>query len=128
MGQPAAKKGDKVMAVDVHNVVMPNGAVTPMPGPFVGQIAKKVAKKVKIEGKPAAVKGSKAKNQPPHIPAGVNFQKSPKNEGEITKGSKKVKLGGKPAARMGDMAKTCSDVPGPPGSVIAPGMPKVLIG
>ena len=39
MGNPAAKQGDMIQAVDIHNVIMPNGAVTPQPSNFMGQIS-----------------------------------------------------------------------------------------
>jgi uncharacterized Zn-binding protein involved in type VI secretion len=130
MGQPAAKKGDRVVAVDTHIVMIPSpgGPVpTPLPHPFAGVIDGNLSSDVKIEGQPAATKGSTATNQPSHIPQGGPFQSPPSNKGTIEMGSSTVLINGKAAARMGDTAKTCNDpadVPG--GTVIASGT--VLIG
>jgi hypothetical protein len=41
MGQPAAKQGDEVVAVDTHVVMIPSPAgpvPTPMPMPFAGKL------------------------------------------------------------------------------------------
>lgn len=111
MGKPAAKKGDQVVGVDTHILLMPPTAVpTPIPHPFVGMLQDKLSDNVKIMGQPAAVKGSVAKAAPPHIPQGGPFQKPPKNEGTVAMGSGTVKINGKDAARMGDPVSTCSDV------------------
>ena len=130
MGQPAAKQGDQVMATDIHIVMIPSpgGPVpTPLPNPFAGQLDDGLVSDVKIEGKAAAVQGSKASNTPAHLPAGGPFQSPPANKATIQLGSGTVLIGGKPAARNGDTAMTCndpSDVPG--GTVIA--VSTVLIG
>ena len=114
MGKPAAKKGDKVIAVDTHIVMVPtsDGSVpTPLPHPFMGTIDDAVSNNVNIKGQPAAVLGSVANNQPPHTPTppGTSFQKPPMNQGKIIQGSSTVLINGKPAARLGDMAMTCND-------------------
>jgi uncharacterized Zn-binding protein involved in type VI secretion len=125
MGLPAAKEGDKILATDIHIVMIPSpgGPVpTPLPNPFVGTIDGGLSSDVKIEGKAAAVEGSTATNQPSHIPAGGPFQKSPANQATIQKGSATVKINGKPAARNGDIAKTCNDPADlPAGTVVAVG-------
>jgi uncharacterized Zn-binding protein involved in type VI secretion len=130
MGQPAAKQGDKVVAVDTHIVMIPSpgGPVpTPLPSPFNGMIMGNLSSNVKIMGMPAATVGSTADNLPPHIPAGGPFQKPPTNKGQIMTGSPTVKINGKPAARNGDTAMTCNDpVDAPIGKVIAVGT--VMIG
>ena len=130
MGQPAAKKGDKVMATDIHIVMIPSpgGPVpTPLPHPFTGTLDGQLSSDVKIGGQPAAVKGSTATNQPSHVPQGGPFQSPPKNRGEIMMGSATVKINGKPAARNGDPAMTCNDPSDlPAGQVIAVGT--VMIG
>jgi uncharacterized Zn-binding protein involved in type VI secretion len=130
MGQPAAKKGDQVVATDTHIVMIPSpgGPVpTPLPNPFVGQLDGKLASDVNIEGKPAAVQGSTATNSPSHIPAGGPFQMPPSNKGTIQLGSSTVLIGGKAAARNGDTAMTCNDPSDlPVGQVIA--VSTVLIG
>jgi uncharacterized Zn-binding protein involved in type VI secretion len=130
MGLPAAKKGDKVLAVDIHiqMVPSPGGPVpVPLPSPFVGTIDGELSADVEIEGKPAAVVGSTATNTPGHIPMAGPFQKTPKDSATILQGSTTVLINGKGAARMGDPATTCNDpadLPG--GTVVAAGL--VLIG
>jgi len=130
MGQPAAKKGDQVVATDTHIVMIPSpgGPVpTPLPHPFTGQLDDKLSDDVNIEGQPAAMEGSKASNSPSHIPQGGNFQKEPSNKATIQMGSSTVLINGKAAARSGDTALTCNDPSDAPvGSVIASGT--VLIG
>lgn len=130
MAQPAAKKGDMIMATDIHIVMIPTpgGPVpTPLPHPFTGKLDNDLVEKVTIQGQPAAVQGSKASNSPAHIPQGGPFQSPPKDKGEIMLGSATVKIGGKPAARNGDIALTCNDPADlPAGQVIA--VSTVMIG
>ncbi len=132
MGQPAAKQGDQIVAVDTHIVLVPSpsGAVpTPMPHPFSGMLNGGLSSDVKIMGKPAAVVGSTADNSPPHVPTapGVSFQKPPSNKATIQMGSTSVMINGKAAARNGDTALTCNDPADlPNGKVIAVGT--VMIG
>jgi uncharacterized Zn-binding protein involved in type VI secretion len=127
MGEPAAKEGDKIVAVDTH-IVLNEGVPTPMPHPFDGIINGSLSNNDTIMGRPAATQGSTATNVPPHIPEGAGtFQKPPSNKGEIIIGSFTVKISGKPAARNGDKALTCNDpVDLPVGTVVALG--SVLIG
>lgn len=128
MGQPAAKQGDQITAVDTH-LIQPPGPVSPVPvpHPFMGMIDGNLSTSVKIMGMPAATMGSTASNTPPHIPIGGTFVKPPMNKGTIIKGSATVMINGKPAARMGDTALTCNDpVDLPVGTVVAVGT--VLIG
>jgi uncharacterized Zn-binding protein involved in type VI secretion len=130
MGQPAAKQGDQIIATDIHIIMIPSpgGPIpTPLPNPFTGMIDGGLSTDVKIEGKPAAVQGSTATNQPSHIPQGGPFQKPPTNQATIQMGSATVNINGKPAARNGDIALTCNDpadIPG--GTVVA--VSTVLIG
>jgi uncharacterized Zn-binding protein involved in type VI secretion len=130
MGQPGAKQGDQIIAVDTHIVMIPSpgGPVpTPLPHPFAGMIAGGLSANVKIMGMPAATLGSTADNLPPHIPQGGPFQKPPMNKATIMIGSPTVMINGKPAARNGDTALTCNDpVDVPVGKVIAVGT--VMIG
>jgi uncharacterized Zn-binding protein involved in type VI secretion len=132
MGQPAAKQGDQVTAVDTHIVLVPSpgGPVpTPLPHPFAGIINGQLSSDVKIMGLPAATVGSTADNTPPHIPTppGTSFQSPPTNKGTIKMGSQTVKINGKAAARSGDVVATCNDPADMPiGAVIAAGT--VLIG
>jgi uncharacterized Zn-binding protein involved in type VI secretion len=132
MGQPAAKKGDQVIAVDTHIVMVPSpgGPVpTPLPHSFSGIINGELSSDVKIMGMPAATVDSTADNTPSHIPTppGTSFQKSPSNKATIKIGSQTVKINGKAAARNGDTAETCNDPTDlPVGTVVAVGT--VLIG
>jgi uncharacterized Zn-binding protein involved in type VI secretion len=118
---PAAKQGDKVVAVDTHIVMVPTaGGPVPTPTqlPFNGMIAQGCVPTVLIEGKPAAVVGSIAVNAPPHVPDKGSFQTPPTNQGTVMLGSATVLLGGKPAARAGDKVLTCNDpAPAPVGTV-----------
>jgi len=128
MGQPAAKQGDQVTAVDTHIVVGPAGP-SPLPHPFAGLINGGLSTDVKISGRPAAVVGSTADNTPPHVPTppGTGFQRPPTNKATVQAGSPTVMINGKPAARNGDKALTCNDpVDLAAGTVIAAGT--VLIG
>lgn len=130
MGTPAAKKGDKVVAVDTHIVMIPSpgGPVpTPLPMPFNGMISGELSSDVLIERKAAATKGSTADNTPAHIPTGGPFQKKPADKATIKKGSPKVLINNKEAARMGDPADTCNDPADMPiGTVISSGT--VIVG
>jgi uncharacterized Zn-binding protein involved in type VI secretion len=132
VGQPAAKKGDQVVAVDTHIVMVPAGPTmvpTPLPHPFAGIIGGGLSSDVKIMGMAAATVDSTADNTPPHIPTppGVSFQKPPSNKATIKMGSATVKINGKAAARNGDTAETCNDPADmPAGTVIAVGT--VMIG
>ena len=128
MGQPAAKQGDQITAIDIHIVLVPAPPAppvpTPLPHPFAGMINGNCSQDVKIGGMPAATVGSTADNMPPHLPTppGVSFQIPPTNQATILQGSTTVMINHKPAARMGDPAQTCADpAPNPGGSVIAAG-------
>ena len=93
MGQPAAKKGDQIMATDVHILLMPTGpsvTPTPTPMPFAGIIDGGLSSDVKIMGMPAAVLGSTATNTPSHIPTSGSFASPPKNKATIVAGSATV--------------------------------------
>jgi len=132
MGQPAAKQGDQIVAVDIHIVMVPTpgGEVpVPLPHPFAGMLSGNLSPNVNIMGKAAAVVGSTADNNPPHIPMppGTRFQKPPTNKATIQMGSQTVMINNKPAARTGDMALTCNDPADmPAGTVIA--VSTVMIG
>ncbi len=123
MGLPIAKMGDKVMAMDIHIVMIPSpgGPIpTPLPHPFNGILNESLSTDVKIQGQAAATVGSVANNTPPHIPQGGPFQVPPTNKGNVIMGSTTVFINGKPAARNGDTVMTCNDpAPLPNGKIIA---------
>lgn len=126
MGMPAAKHGDKVIATDIHIVLIqaPPGPPIPVPVPhsFTGIIDGNLSRNVKIEGLPAATVDSTATNTPSHIPQGGPFQKSPSNKATINMGSATVRINGKMVARNVDTAITCNDPSDMPiGKVIAAG-------
>jgi len=131
MGQPAAKQGDQIVAIDTHIVMVPGAppVPTPLPHPFSGMLNGNLSSDVNIMGKAAATVDSTADNSPAHIPTppGTTFQKPPANKGTIKMGSPTVKINGKMAARNGDIAETCNDPADlPVGQVIAVGT--VMIG
>jgi uncharacterized Zn-binding protein involved in type VI secretion len=132
MGQPAAKQGDRIVAVDTHIVMAPSPggpAPTPLPHPFAGIINGNLSGNVNIMGRPAATVDSTADNTPPHVPTppGTAFQQPPSNRATIKSGSATVRINGRMAARQGDSALTCNDPADlPAGTVTATGT--VLIG
>ena len=127
MGQPAAKQGDQIVALDTHMVMVPSPSgqtPTPMPHPFAGAIGGGLSGDVKIMGRSAATVGSTADNTPPHVPLplGTAFQKPPSNKATIQTGSPTVRINGRMAARNGDAAMTCTDPADlPAGKVVAVG-------
>lgn len=130
MGMPAAKAQDRILATDIHIVLVPAGpdlVPTPESLPFDGIIDAGLSQNVRIQSRPAATIGSGASNVPPHIPVGGQFQVEPTNKATIVTGSATVLINGKPAARAGDTATTCNDpAPAPVGKVMAES--SVLIG
>ena len=123
MGQPAAKQGDQVVAMDTH-LIQPPGPTSPVPvpHPFSGIIDGALSRDVKIEGRFAATMNSTATNTPPHIPIGGSFVIPPRNRATIIKGSTTVFINKKAVARSGDTAMTCNDpVDLPVGTVVAAG-------
>jgi uncharacterized Zn-binding protein involved in type VI secretion len=128
MGAPAAKRGDRVTANEMH-MIQPPGTAPPvlLPHPFAGILDGGLSADVNVMGLPAATVGSTATNQPPHVPSGGSFVNPPANKGEIILGSATVLINGKAAARAGDTATTCNDPNDlPAGTVVASGT--VLIG
>ena len=83
MGQPAAKQGDRIVAIDTHIVMAPPAPPQPLPHPFVGTINGGLSGNVNIMGMPAATVGSTADNTLPHIPTppGTAFQAPPVEQG-----------------------------------------------
>jgi len=94
MSRPAAKQGDRVLAVDTH-LIQPPPPATPLLVPghiFSGVLDGKLSSDVTIEGKAAATVDSTATNTPPHIPLGGTFVNPPSNKGVIVTGSATVIL------------------------------------
>lgn len=114
-GKQIAKQDDPVVGVDLHDVQIPTSSgmrtIPMIPHPYIGKLKDKLSDDVKINNKAAAMKGSKSKNSPNHIPiGGVKFKKNPNNEGEVSSGTcPTVKIDGKEAAVLGSMVKTCND-------------------
>src|SRR6266536_1081069 len=130
MGLPAARQSDPVTGVDTHVVLVPSpgGPVpTPLPHPFSGQLLEGLASDVLVNGLPAAVVGSVARNLPPHLPTppGTVFQIPPRNQGTVQMGSTTVLIGGKGAARQGDPVMTCNDPTDLPAGAVTAGSPTV---
>ena len=126
MGQPAARQGDRIVAVDTHLVVQ-GGSASPVPHPFTGVIDGGLSSDVRIKGAFAATLNSTATNTPSHVPIGGQFAVPPTNKGTIVTGSATVFINKKPVARAGDSATTCNDpIPLRVGTVVAVG--EVLIG
>ena len=112
MAKPAAKLGDKVVALDTHVVVLPSPAgpvPTPVAMPYDGRLLDGLSTTVCIDDRPAATKGSGAINLPAHLPAGGPFQRPPRNRATVRSGSSSVYIDDEPAARASDAATTCSD-------------------
>lgn len=132
MGRPAAKKGDQIIGVDIHIVMVPTPVgptPVPQPTPFRGEIKTGVSANVFINKKNAATFGSGAKNVPPHIPIGGFFQKPPANKSSVLIGSFTVFINNKPAARSNDICLDCNDpVDLPTGLVVVKGKSNVFIG
>jgi uncharacterized Zn-binding protein involved in type VI secretion len=111
-GRSAAKKGDKVVGIDTHVLMVPSptGPVpTPTPMPFTGVLGGALSRNVIIQDQAAAVEGSTASNMPAHFATVGPFQKRPSNQGSVYAGSAAVLINDKPAARSGDPALTCND-------------------
>lgn len=127
MGPPAARIGDRIVAIDMHLIQPPLPATPVMvPHPFSGIIDGGASRDVTIAGAAAATVDSTATNTPPHLPIGGTFVNPPNNRGTITVGSATVTVNGKAAARAGDQARTCDDTGSIGGVVVATG--KVFIG
>lgn len=122
MGSPAAKQGDRIVALDMH-LIQPPGPTWPVmvPHPFNGILDSGLSPDVKIAGMAAATAGSGATNTPPHIPIGGSFVNPPSNKATVSKGSSSVTINGKAAARAGDKASSCDDSGASGATVVAAG-------
>lgn len=105
MKGPAAKEGDLIIAVDIHQ--LPPTA-PPVVLPFSAALSGGLSTNVTIMGRKAAVIGSEARGGHPQ-PVLATLQRPPSNTGSIVTGSSTVFINGKGAARHGDTAITCND-------------------
>lgn len=125
MSRPAAKKGDRVVGLDTHILLVPTPAgpmPTPTPMPFHGKLEDDLAADVFLDDQPVATKGSVARNSPAHAPAAGPFQRAPSNRGTVQTGNDRVLVNGKPVACLGDPVVTCNDpADAPNAAVIADG-------
>jgi uncharacterized Zn-binding protein involved in type VI secretion len=131
MPQPAARQDDTVTGTDIHIVLVPSpsGSVpTPTPHPFVGRLTSGLSSDVQINGKSAAIQGSTAQANSPHVPiGGPSFARPPSNQGTVIMGSFTVLVNGKPLARLGDSVSTCNDPVDAPTSTIITGSQDVIV-
>lgn len=125
MGSPVAKRGDKVVGLDTHIEMTPSpGGPVPMPmvAPFSGPLAEGLSESVFVGGAAVAIVGSKAKNQPAHIPVTGPYAIPPTNEATVSRGSGTVFADDKGVARLGDPAACCNDpVDADTGHIVAAG-------
>lgn len=122
MGQPVAKKGDKVVGVDTH-IILSAKDQTPiaMPLPFNGTLANDLSATVYCDDQGVGTVGSQAENTP-HIPIGGSFQKQPSNKGTVSQGSATVFVDDKAIARANDPVECCNDfVDADTGHIVATG-------
>jgi uncharacterized Zn-binding protein involved in type VI secretion len=76
---------------------------------FSGRLIDALSDSVCVDNAPAAVVGSAALNNPPHVPTGGAFQRQPSNRATVQAGSSTVFIDNKAAARAGDAAESCND-------------------
>ena len=106
---PAAVQGSQVAGTDIHIVMVPTpGGPVPVPLPhvFSGAVNADTVATVKIGGQPAAVVGTRAANQPAHLPMppGVSFQSRRRTAARCSWAvprSKNRRQGGGPRRRPG---------------------------
>jgi uncharacterized Zn-binding protein involved in type VI secretion len=119
--QPVAKRGDRVIAIDTPIIVV-SGVAAPVRHPFDGSLDTELSPDVLAEHQAVAVVGSRATNQPAHVPIAGSFQRAPHDKAKVVVGSSTVLVNDKPIARNLDAAETCTDPSDlPVGSVIAVG-------
>jgi uncharacterized Zn-binding protein involved in type VI secretion len=109
VGFPAAKQNDRVTGMCTHLVPGPGaGAPQPTPLPYSGPLIEGLATNVMVAGAPAAVVGSVAYCNPPHVGIVDAFAAPPTQRATVLDGSTTVLIGGKPAARTGSNCSTCA--------------------
>jgi len=110
MGQPNAKKGDRVVGQDVHIELTSVGIPIPVATSFSGTLEHGLSSTVFVGDQPAAIVGSSADNSPAHIPSFGQFQRPPGNSGTVASGSSTVFASDVAVARDGDPVDCCNDV------------------
>jgi uncharacterized Zn-binding protein involved in type VI secretion len=124
MGTPAAKRGDRIQARDKHLAKASNGALIVSEHAFDGRLSDGLSANVNINGQPAAMVGSGARNDDQHQPVtATTFVRTPSELATISElNQRKVRINRKVAACDGDIAETCNDpVDLPIGKVVASG-------
>lgn len=112
--EPVAKRGDRVVGVDTHVVLLPSPSgpvptLTPMA--FDGELVADPSASVFVDDEALALEESTAENRPGHVPAGGTFQEPPSNVATISRGSSTVFADDRAVARSKDPARCCNDVP-----------------
>lgn len=111
-GNPIAKRGDRVLAVDTHveQVTSPSGtSLIPTPHPFDGKLCERLAGGVYVDNEPVALRHSVARAAP-HTPRLGPFVTQPSLQATLTGCSASVFVDGQGVARDGDGAKSCDDL------------------
>ena len=112
--QPVAKRGDRVVGVDTHILLIasPSGPVpTPTPMPFDGELVADPSASVFVDDEALALEQTTARNRPGHIPVGGTFQTPPSNVASVARGSSSVFADNRAVARSKDPVRCCNDVP-----------------
>ncbi|HSP81759.1 MAG TPA: DUF6531 domain-containing protein, partial [Myxococcaceae bacterium] len=118
----AVKHLDPVLGVDIHFIIIPPGAVVPIPHPHIGIVFDPfdylplIGATVKVNGLPRAQAGTGGRTLPPHFPIGGPFAKPPGNENETFMGSATVVVEDEPFTYMTLPVLSCQDIgmPSPP--------------
>ncbi|MFO0615245.1 MAG: PAAR domain-containing protein [Polyangiaceae bacterium] len=112
--EPVAKRGDRVVGVDTHVILVPSpgGPIPrPTPMPFDGEIVERPGATVFVENEDLALEAGTAQNRPGHVPIGGTFQTPPSNMATLSSGSASVFAENRAVARSKDPARCCNDVP-----------------
>jgi hypothetical protein len=111
--EPVAKRGDRVVGVDTHIVLVPSpGGPIPTPTPlaFDGEIMERPGATVFVDNEELALEQGTAQNKPGHLPIGGTFQTPPSNIATVARGSDRVFAEDRAVARSKDPARCCNDV------------------
>lgn len=111
MSEPVAKRGDRIVGLDTHVVLVKEqgGSPSPMQFPFSGTIERGVSETVFVDNEGAALVGSEAHNVPGHVPVGGSFRKPPTNCASVSAGSETVFVDNVGVGRAADAARCCND-------------------